>query len=97
MRLTGLGKLVLLILAAGLAVGGYRLWQTTSGARAPGETGGSTPTDATPASGGSGGGVPSSGAASSSGEQGLLGRPLRVGVVTWPGYAGGIVAYFAGG
>src|SRR4029077_13018084 len=23
---------------------------------------------------------------------GLLGRPLRVGVVTWPGYAGGIVA-----
>jgi outer membrane protein OmpA-like peptidoglycan-associated protein len=26
------------------------------------------------------------------GDQGLLGRPLRVGVVTWPGYAGGIVA-----
>ncbi|MEK6409792.1 MAG: phosphate ABC transporter substrate-binding/OmpA family protein [Acidobacteriota bacterium] len=26
------------------------------------------------------------------GEQGLLGRPLRVGIVTWPGYAGGIVA-----
>lgn len=25
-------------------------------------------------------------------EQGLLGRPLRVGVVTWPGYAGGITA-----
>src|SRR5580658_3315083 len=24
--------------------------------------------------------------------KGLLGRPLRVGVVTWPGYAGGIVA-----
>jgi NitT/TauT family transport system substrate-binding protein len=24
--------------------------------------------------------------------QGLLGRPLRVGVVTWPGYAGGIAA-----
>jgi NitT/TauT family transport system substrate-binding protein len=24
--------------------------------------------------------------------EGLLGRPLRVGVVTWPGYAGGIVA-----
>jgi len=23
---------------------------------------------------------------------GLLGRPLRVGIVTWPGYAGGIVA-----
>src|SRR5947208_2923238 len=26
------------------------------------------------------------------GDQGLLGRPLRVGVVTWPGYAGGIMA-----
>lgn len=26
------------------------------------------------------------------GDQGVLGRPLRVGVVTWPGYAGGIVA-----
>src|SRR2546423_6875560 len=26
------------------------------------------------------------------GDQGLLGRPLRVGVVTWPGYAGGITA-----
>ena len=25
-------------------------------------------------------------------EQGLLGRPLRIGVVTWPGYAGGITA-----
>ena len=24
--------------------------------------------------------------------KGLLGRPLRVGIVTWPGYAGGIVA-----
>ena len=27
-----------------------------------------------------------------SGDQGILGRPLRVGVVTWPGYAGGITA-----
>jgi NitT/TauT family transport system substrate-binding protein len=26
------------------------------------------------------------------GDQGILGRPLRVGVVTWPGYCGGIVA-----
>src|SRR5687768_16988269 len=26
------------------------------------------------------------------GDQGILGRPLRVGIVTWPGYAGGIVA-----
>ncbi len=27
-----------------------------------------------------------------SGDQGLLGRPLRVGVVYWPGYAGGVYA-----
>ena len=27
-----------------------------------------------------------------SGDQGILGRPLIVGVVTWPGYGGGIVA-----
>ena len=33
------------------------------------------------------GGAPTSGA-----KGGILGRPLRVGVVTWPGYAGGIVA-----
>lgn len=26
------------------------------------------------------------------GDQGLLGRPLRVGIVTWPGYVGGITA-----
>jgi ABC-type amino acid transport substrate-binding protein len=26
------------------------------------------------------------------GDQGLLGRPLRVGIVSWPGYAGGLVA-----
>lgn len=31
-------------------------------------------------------------AARVSGEQGILGRPLRVGVVSWPGYGGGIVA-----
>jgi NitT/TauT family transport system substrate-binding protein len=41
---------------------------------------GSANTESSPAGGG-----PSSGA-------GLLGRPLRVGVVTWPGYAGGLVA-----
>jgi len=33
-----------------------------------------------------------SGAAKIDGDQGLLGRPLRVGIVTWPGYCGGIVA-----
>src|SRR5581483_7255521 len=42
----------------------------------------------------SGGGNGTTGGASHtvSGDQGLLGRPLRVGVVSWPGYAGGIVA-----
>jgi outer membrane protein OmpA-like peptidoglycan-associated protein len=42
----------------------------------------------------SGGGNGTTGGASQtvSGDQGLLGRPLRVGVVSWPGYAGGIVA-----
>ncbi len=30
--------------------------------------------------------------AADDGKEGLLGRPLRVGVVSWPGYAGGIVA-----
>lgn len=57
MRLTSLGKVVLLIVAVGGAYGGYRWWM-----------------------GGTGGG-PGNGD-----------RPLRVGVVTWPGYAGGIVA-----
>ncbi|HLK58652.1 MAG TPA: phosphate ABC transporter substrate-binding/OmpA family protein [Chthonomonadaceae bacterium] len=39
-------------------------------------------------SGGNGGGAP----AHVSGDQGLLGRPLRVGIVYWPGYTGGIYA-----
>jgi NitT/TauT family transport system substrate-binding protein len=42
------------------------------------------------AAGGSPGGAQSGSAVD--GDQGLLGRPLRVGVVTWPGYAGGLVA-----
>jgi len=62
MRLTKLGKILLLIVIVGAAIGGWRLWQGS------GTQGGPTS------------------------EQGLLGRPLRVGVVTWPGYAGGIVA-----
>ncbi|MHB9130151.1 MAG: OmpA family protein [Armatimonadota bacterium] len=65
MKLTPVGKLVILIIAVGLAFGGYRLWQ----------------------GGGTGQFLPKFG-----NDQGLLGRPLRVGVVSWPGYAGGIVA-----
>jgi len=37
-------------------------------------------------------GVPEVWAQGGAADQGLLGRPLRVGVVTWPGYGGGIVA-----
>lgn len=66
MRIRPLGKLILLIVIIGVAVGGWRLWRNMTG----GGTGGTTV----------------------SGDQGLLGRPLRVGVVYWPGYTGGIFA-----
>jgi NitT/TauT family transport system substrate-binding protein len=78
MRLTLMGKVVLLILAVGLAVGGWRWWRSASAGKMPGE--------------GDQAGATASGGGDAGGEQGLLGRPLRVGVVTWPGYAGGIVA-----
>lgn len=39
-----------------------------------------------------GAGGPGFNLASLSGDKGILGRPLRVGIVTWPGYAGGITA-----
>jgi NitT/TauT family transport system substrate-binding protein len=91
MRLKGPGKIVLFLIALGAAFGGWRLWQqfqskpadTTSPPAVVGEAGGATE------SGNAGGGTTPS---ATGGEQGLLGRPLRVGVVTWPGYAGGIVA-----
>lgn len=76
MKIKPLGKVLVLILAIGLCIGGWSLWQRMS-------AGG----------GGSAGpiaGVPK--AEKIGGDQGILGRPLRVGVVTWPGYAGGIVA-----
>jgi outer membrane protein OmpA-like peptidoglycan-associated protein len=79
MRIKPIGKLALLIIALGFAFGGYRLWQQYQTKAASGNGG-------HPRTGASGSG---SGAG---GDQGLLGRPLRVGVVTWPGYAGGIVA-----
>jgi NitT/TauT family transport system substrate-binding protein len=74
MRFTPLGKLIILILIAGIAVGGWRLWQNRTGGH------------------GLSMGLGKGNSASVEGDQGLLGRPLRVGVVTWPGYAGGIVA-----
>jgi NitT/TauT family transport system substrate-binding protein len=58
MRLTSLGKILVLVVIVGALVGGWFVYRSYfKGAAANG-----------------------------------LGRPLRVGVVTWPGYAGGIVA-----
>jgi len=75
MRLTGFGKIVLLLIAVGIAIGGWRLWQNySSTGKAFGPSGSSSQHKKV------------------SGDQGLLGRPLRVGIVTWPGYAGGITA-----
>ena len=75
MKLTAVGKIVLMMLVAGIAIGAWRTFQRTGG---PAENGG---------------GSASLNNQSQSVEGGdLLGRPLRVGVVTWPGYAGGIVA-----
>lgn len=76
MKIKPLGKVLILIIAVGIGIGGWKLWQQFG-------------------SGAVGGGEPIAGVSKPvkiSGDQGLLGRPLRVGVVTWPGYAGGIVA-----
>ena len=84
MRLTVAGKFILLVLFLGLAIGGYRLWQS----KKTGSVG-----SIVQKGGGSGSGTSDNGGANDTeGDQGLLGRPLRVGIVTWPGYAGGIVA-----
>jgi len=87
--------LVLLILGLGL---GYRFYSQSKQGKITtpiggASTGGSVDNSTT-------GGVSTSGDVNPPGPQGnanvgaggLLGRPLRVGVVTWPGYAGGIVA-----
>src|SRR4051794_11870706 len=78
MRITVLSKVLLLIIVIGAAIGGYRFYQQHS-----------KPADGMTASGGGGGSKP---APNIEGDKGILGRPLRVGVVTWPGYAGGITA-----
>lgn len=77
MRIKPIGKILILIVALGVLIGAYRIWHGH-------ETGGGQKT----ASGANGPDAP----VSVEGDQGLLGRPLRVGVVTWPGYVGGIVA-----
>lgn len=89
MRLKGPGKIVLLLLVIGLAIGGWRLWQQMQ--TKPGTT--VTTGDSSGSSSENNSGTsPSTGGDTSGGSEGLLGRPLRVGVVTWPGYVGGIVA-----
>jgi NitT/TauT family transport system substrate-binding protein len=77
MRLKPITKFILFILVLGGAYGGYRYYQGM------GETASGEPklnSDGVPV------------AKEIDGDQGILGRPLRVGVVTWPGYAGGITA-----
>lgn len=78
MRFTSLGKLALAVLVVLGAVGVW-WWLNGSGGNSNNNSNG-------PNSGSS------YGQSSTSTCDGLLGRPLRVGVVTWPGYAGGIVA-----
>lgn len=76
MKIKPIGKILILIVALGVLVGAYRLWRKH-------ETGGGVVGAAA-----TGPDAP----VSVEGDQGLLGRPLRVGVVTWPGYVGGLVA-----
>jgi len=78
MKIKPAGKFVIFLLVLGAGIGGYNLYQ-----RSQGKAGVSIPG----LTGGTGGG-----GSDVSGDQGILGRPLKVGVVTWPGYAGGIVA-----
>jgi len=78
MRIKPMGRLLILIVVIGVLIGAWRVWHKLEG-------GGSGAT-------GGGGSAGVDAPVSVSGDQGLLGRPLRVGVVTWPGYAGGLVA-----
>jgi NitT/TauT family transport system substrate-binding protein len=76
MRFTRLGWMTLAVIVP--LIGGAVWWQKSR-----------NPAPAAPSSPGA---PASTTAASNSSCTGLLGRPLRVGIVTWPGYAGGIVA-----
>jgi NitT/TauT family transport system substrate-binding protein len=74
MKFTPIGKIVLLLLALGIAVGGWRLWSGGSG------------------KGGAPFGFSLGGGGGAGGSQGVLGRPLRVALNYWPGFAGGVQA-----
>ena len=77
MRLTLLGWITLIVIVV-LGVGGFVAWKKYG--KTPGEDGRGTSANS------------SDGTVAVDCSKTLLGRPLRVGVVTWPGYAGGIVA-----
>lgn len=76
MRLKPITKFIIFILILGGAYGGYKYYQGMGGSGTEVKLNED--------------GVPI--ATEIEGDQGILGRPLRVGVVTWPGYAGGITA-----
>jgi len=79
MRLKGPGRLIILILIIGIAIGGFKWWKGHNKAGGGDSSGSANSVGAPPP-------------ATVDGDQGILGRPLRVGIVTWPGYAGGLVA-----
>ncbi|HEY3268471.1 MAG TPA: phosphate ABC transporter substrate-binding/OmpA family protein [Armatimonadota bacterium] len=76
MRIRPAGKLAIFIVVLGIAFGGYRLWQQRGGGFNIGGIGKGSVTKGH----------------TISGDQGILGRPLRVGVNTWPGFGGGFAA-----
>ena len=78
MRLKPAGKLALAVAVIAIIIGVYKAIPAKNKPDIP-ILGGKTE----PASGKS---------TTDAGDQGILGRPLKVGLVTWPGYLGGIVA-----
>lgn len=78
MRLKPAGKLALAVVVIAVIIGVYKAIPAKNKPDIP-IIGGKTE----PASGKAG---------TDGGDQGILGRPLKVGLVTWPGYLGGIVA-----
>src|SRR5690349_13909437 len=77
MKIKPVGKIIFFIIALGAAFGLYRAYVSMTGGT------GFTPGKVN---------LAGFGKERVEGDQGILGRPLRVGVVTWPGYMGGITA-----
>jgi NitT/TauT family transport system substrate-binding protein len=78
MRLKPAGKLALAVVLIAVIIGVYKVIPAKNKPDIP-ILGGKT-------------GSASGKSAADGGDQGILGRPLKVGLVTWPGYLGGIVA-----